>query len=69
MKGNQFDISSDFLGKANGRWECYNLTENMVHLARVGKNGEKLSPRAKNLMNIAADNFAAGIEAGRVAPV
>ena len=39
----------------NGKWEIYNITDfapgGMYHMARVGKDGKKLPPNEKNLVN------------------
>lgn len=40
MKNTQYEINNE-IKKANGIFECYNVTENMIHLARVGVDGKK----------------------------
>lgn len=66
FKGKKFNIKSDTLLKINGTFECYNQSEDMVHLARLGKNGKKLAPSAKNLVNLPLTVFLAGIEQANV---
>ncbi len=43
--------------KLIGTWEVYNKSEGMVHLCRI-KNGKRLAPSVKNLLNITPAQFA-----------
>lgn len=63
-KNKKFNITNELMVKANGLFECYNVTENMIHFARLGKDGKKLTPNSKNLLNIRTDNFESGLESG-----
>jgi len=42
--------------KLVGTWEVYNKSEGMVHLCRV-KNGKRMTPSAKNLLNVTPAQF------------
>lgn len=63
-KNKKFSIVNDLTIKANGLFECYNVTENMIHLARLGKDGKKLTPNSRNLLNVRTDNFELGLKSG-----
>ena len=57
------DQDPEYLAAKNGtpeqreEWEDYNKSEGMVHLCRI-KNGKRLAPSAKNLLNITPTQFA-----------
>jgi len=65
MKNTQYEINNE-IKKANGIFECYNVTENMIHLARVGVDGKKLKPSQKNLLNLTVSSFHKGVLMGQV---
>ena len=66
MKNSKLTLSSDFLGKANGNFECYNVTGGLAHLVRLNKKGERMAPNAKNLLNLKVSQIEQGIDLGRV---
>ena len=50
-KGNIFKIAGE-------NYELYNITDRMLHFAKLGKNGKKLSSKnASNLMNLTPAQF------------
>ena len=51
------------------KWECYNVTATMSHLAKLKKNGQKAQANAQNLLNLTDEQISYYVNAGIITSI